>query len=397
MAFHQRDTSDTVTVSRPGLSPRTSSTTHPRAACFLLLLCCSLLRTAHAQSTPPATPYTFHIYEDLVQVPTLVLDRQLNTYPGLTAPSFSLQLDAGPAFHPRHLRLEGEDPITLAILVDASSPGSATGSETLLKEPDLLAASLPANLLTATDRFSLYAADCTLIRSVDDAPFSRTLLAKGLSAALASPGLHAAVAAQTGRSHCNASLKLWDTLNTVVSQLSASPGRRVLFVLTDGHDEGSQITWRDLARNADAASVSILGFRPEPDTPTRIELGASPQTVLTRHAMLPTHAEELFNLLCGATGGLTFYVEPKAFPTVLEHAVNLLRNRYILEFARPANGTTGIHQLKVALADKSAVIRPSGLSFPTKDKTLLTDPSTLTNDPTRAPEEGTRKTLTPPH
>jgi len=81
----------------------------------------------------------------------------------------------------------------------------------------------------------------------------------------------------------------------------------------------------------------------------------------------------------------------------MESAVELFRNRYILEFARPSNGTSGLHEMVVSTPDPSAIVRLSGIAFPVQDKDLLSRPDTLPSNPSRAPLIGDRRILTQPH
>src|ERR1700744_1694772 len=82
----------------------------------------AMLRAANAQTEPaqatPDSTYTLHAYTDLLQGPTLVLTPLHGNYVGLTSENFTLALGQGPAFHPTHVRREGNDSITLAILFD---------------------------------------------------------------------------------------------------------------------------------------------------------------------------------------------------------------------------------------------------------------------------------------
>ena len=81
----------------------------------------------------------------------------------------------------------------------------------------------------------------------------------------------------------------------------------------------------------------------------------------------------------------------------LERFVTMLRERYIVEFPRPANSTAGQHGLEVKI-DKGVyiIIRPSGVSAALPAPALMADPSTIQAGPSQAPEQGTRKPVTKP-
>ncbi|MBB5342653.1 hypothetical protein [Tunturibacter empetritectus] len=72
------------------------------------------------------------------------------------------------------------------------------------------------------------------------------------------------------------------------------------------------------------------------------------------------------------------------------------RDGGIVEFPRPYNSTRGKHQFVVTIANSNAFIRSTGISLPLQDAKVLADPSTIRSDPSLAPEEGTRRILTPP-
>src|SRR6185437_15102769 len=77
---------------------------------------------AQAEGTPPAQAYTLHAYANLIQVPTLVLGADRHPLPPFSREQFTLRLDSGPPFHPAQIHREGDDPISLAIVIDDSAP-----------------------------------------------------------------------------------------------------------------------------------------------------------------------------------------------------------------------------------------------------------------------------------
>ena len=62
---------------------------------------------------------TLHVYTNLIQIPTLVLSPDLGPVKGrIEENKFSVSVDSGPWFRATHVRREGDDPISLAILMD---------------------------------------------------------------------------------------------------------------------------------------------------------------------------------------------------------------------------------------------------------------------------------------
>jgi hypothetical protein len=86
-------------------------------ACVWGLVCaCSMA----AQTSESAGAPTLHVYANLVQIPTLVLGSDHKPMARIDEQRFFVSLDGGRKFRVTHARLEGDDPISLAILMDLS-------------------------------------------------------------------------------------------------------------------------------------------------------------------------------------------------------------------------------------------------------------------------------------
>ena len=279
---------------------------------------------------------------------------------------------------------------TRSTSLSSSTPANAD----ILKRLPASLAHLPPDWLGSNDSMAIYALNCSLVRTLHDVRSTPTLLQSGVHDALTSPLLQPPGAAKT---RCAASLRLWDSLAAVIGQLGQRPGRRAVLVLTDGHDQGSRQTWNQLQLFADRFSVALIALRP---ASVHLSRDAAGWTGIDPAGGTGDHTqksfEEILGMLCGQTGGLVLDVDPSTLVPQLERAVSLLRNRYILEFPRAANGTNGLHEITVTVADPNATVRTTGISFPLQDKVLLNAPGTLPNNPGRAPEQGTRKILTQP-
>jgi hypothetical protein len=318
-------------------------------------------------------PLTLHVYEDLLQVSTLVLNSQGESYPDLTAGQFTIQLDQGPPFHPRHVRLEGDDPLSLVILLDAASPSLAALAATLPR----VFGQLPENWLREQDHLSFYAVDCGLIRSFDGIWSTPEMLQDAVVRALAAPDLHAR---SPSSPPCSASRRLWDTLASIAVRSKDQGGRRVIMALTDGEDHGSHNSWRDLGRY----SMAILGLRPLPGPPPSLFFAT----------LRP--GEDNLSLLCSTTGGVVIPVEPRTLDDQLRIPPAMLRHRYILDFSPPSNGSAGLHDMEVSIQDRSALVRATGIGLPIPDKALRSRPDTIPSDTSQAPKLGDRRILTQP-
>lgn len=352
---------------------------------FLLAALLSSAAGASAQQADPAAapqpaapdhPYTLHVYTDLMQMPALVVDERGRPLPNLTGPSFQLQLDAGPVFHPTAVHLEGEDPIDLALVIDASGAENDLVS-VLTGTPGH---GLPVTLLPH-DHVSVYAFDCHEL-STRDAPVEVALAHKPVEEVLASPNLHSPGAPNQT---CRSTKRLWDVLAAASRDLAAQPGRRALLVLADGEDGGSSVTPQSLRYFVASTSISIFVLREEHVTPA-----ANPGGYPSLQMRTAPSRDELGSL-AESSGGFIFRTDPKRLAGELEHFVSLLRNRYILQFPRPANEQGGHHQIETHVSDRHAIVRVAGTSVPMRDAALMADPNTVPADPSKMPVYGNKK------
>jgi hypothetical protein len=172
------------------------------------------------------------------------------------------------------VRLEGDDPSALSILLDVS------GSDAdLMRDIDDVIAGLSPTYLHPSDHVSIYALDCSLTPSLHDLPADSTQLKDGVEAVLR--GWNSRL--KQTQATCTNAVHLWDALAVIVDNMSSLPGRRAILAVTDGRDKGSLSTWNELRASAAASGVAI--FR------------------MTHHESLPSY-EDAFQLVCGRTGGL---------------------------------------------------------------------------------------------
>jgi hypothetical protein len=322
-----------------------------------------------------ASVRTLHAYADTIQIPVLVLSGKHEPIQPVAADRFSVSLDGGPQFRATHVRLEGDDPISLSILIDVSEPQA----ELLPKIGDAIAGLAPLSL-RPQDHVSVFALDCSLIRTLNDVPSDPERLKRRVDAALQP---------WRDRGHkfgaeCKQTVHLWDALALVTAQLSKLPGRRVILAVTDGGDLGSIHTWNELRRFAQASGVAIFGLSDEFSESSRLRFQNIGQ-------------ENPFNSVCELSGGLWFTASKKGLANKLKWFTDIVRGRYIVEFPRPLNGAIGLHNLSVSIANSHAFVRSSGVSVPIADPAVLADPTTVPSDPALAPELGNHRVLTPPH
>jgi hypothetical protein len=323
--------------------------------------------------------HTLHVYVNLIQIPTLVLDSRWRR---LKAPipesRFSISIDNGPWFRATHVRQEGNDAISLSILLDVAGDSA----KLMPKIADAIGGLAPLGL-HERDNVSVYAMDCGLVRSINDVPAENAHLKLGVTEVLESWRIRQnAIPVQ----HCEQTVHLWDSLAFVVSELSKLPGRRVILVVSDGNDKGSRHRWNEVRAFAESKAVAVFGVSYSP----------SESTIVSAPEIRRWSSEDPFRQLCELSGGVVSVSSPSLLTFSLERFVTMVRERYIVEFPRPANATSGNHYKEVRISKGSYFIRTAGTSFPPPDATVLADPTTVPSDPSLTPERGKRKPMDKP-
>jgi hypothetical protein len=347
-----------------------------------------------AQEIPAAADNgvpTLHVYTNLVQVPTLVLtmNQDLIDKP-IPESRFSVSIDSGRWFRATHVRQEGDDPISLSILLDVKGD-----TATLLpKIGDAIGNLAPASL-HARDRISVYTLDCSLRRSLHDAPADSAALKRAVGAALEPWIMGKPTKQGVG---CDLRGHLWDGLAAVAVALSDLPGRRVILVVTDGRDTGSKNSWNEVRFFAQRKGIAVFALNDAPASSGIESIGRGRGGYL-RGGGGASAVEKPLVSVCELSGGIVMRMsDPTAMSKSLEQFVRMLRERYIVEFPRPSNSTAGGHDLEVKI-DKGVhiIVRPSGVSIALPDPAWIADPTTIQTGPSQAPEEGKRKMMTKPN
>jgi VWFA-related protein len=354
--------------------------------------------TAQQQSTsaaplteaPDTSTPTLHVYKSLLQVPVLVLrpngDRIRTP---IADKQFSVSLDSGPWFPATHVRLQGDDPIALSILLDTSGQ---TGS--LMPKMAEGIANLAPGSLRPHDHLSVYALNCSLIGEASALPADSAALKQAVDGVLSSWTNRNSRKRGVDDNDCKQKEHLWDALINLTKSLHELPGRRVILVVSDGNDDGSVHTWNQVIEEAQASSVAIFGLKYGPETTTtstenplnsRSEYGISTET-----ASAALDKENLFRKLCELTGATAKLTSPGTLKARLKELTAMVRERYIVEFPRPLNGKPGWHAITVRIDQGNYFVRSAGITFPLMSREVLADPTTIHSDPSLAPSLGPR-------
>ncbi len=349
---------------------------------------------AEAQDEPKAVVDggvpTLHVYTNLVQVPTLVLTMtQARVDKPIAGNRFSVSIDSGPWFRTTHVRQEGDDPISLSVLLDVSGDAA----DLMPKMGDALGRLAPLSL-HPRDRVSVYALDCSLLRSLYDWPADKVSLEQAVGSALEAWMLRKGTK-QTEK--CESRGHLWDGLGSVATTLSELPGRRVILLVTDGRDTGSRNSWSALVEFAQWRGIAIFGLKVVPASLVGMGSYRGGRGGYSPGFGGYLGVEDLLNSVCQLSGGTVMSMEgAAALPGTLERFVRMLRERYIVEFPRPSKSTAGEHGMEVKIDKGAYFIRPSGVSMPLPDPGLMADPTTIQTGPSQTPEEGKRKVMGKP-
>lgn len=330
-----------------------------------------------AQDTLPTPEYTLHAYANLVQIPVLVLSFTRDRLSRAVPPNrFALSIDAGPWFRPTHVRPEGDDPIALSIVLDTRGDSA----ELLPHIADQLAALAP-EYLHPSDRATIYSIDCGLMRSANNLPIDADILLRGTHAALAS--WQARIASRT---QCpNKSVPLQQVLLKIVSAMEKLPGRRVILLISQGEEEVDKPSWREVAEAAQNAGTAMFAIAP-----------GGVQLQQLRDFRFPAAPQaNTLNMVCEFSGGTLVLSTSHDLPGTLRDFTRTLRERYIIDFPRPANATAGRHSLQVRIDKSADFIRPAGVSIPIADPSVLADPTTVPSDPSLTPVQGDHTNLLP--
>jgi hypothetical protein len=338
-----------------------------------------MLAAQDGQTQQDEPIHTLHVYTNLIQVPTLVLGPSRERIDTPIAESrFSISIDSGRWFRATHVRQEGDDPIALSILLDVTGDAA----ELMPKIGETIAGFAPLSL-HSVDRLSIYAMDCSLLRSWYNVPADSAGLKTAVDNSLGPWTVRKQI---KHAAPCKQTVKLWDAVAYIVAQLYKLPGRRVILVISDGKDKGSVHTWNEVKFFAQETGATVFGLKYLPLLVTG-----------SNRRFLPFNREDPFQSLCELSGGMVMYSNLESLENTLGQFTTMLRERYIVEFPRPFNSTIGRHNMDVRISRANDdFVRSAGVSMPIPDPAVLSDPTTIRSDPSLAPEQGTRHPLKDP-
>ncbi len=332
---------------------------------------------------------TLRAYSNLEQIPVLVLSPDRERIRHIEPSEFRVSLDSGPAFKPTYVRQEGDDPISLSILVDTTEQHN----ELLPRLSQAISALVP-DYLHAQDHISVYGLDCGLIRTLHDRPANASELNASVNRTLQDWQLRLQEKGKEPRAPCKQSMPLWDSIARVLANMHEQGGRRVLLAVTDGADQGSKAQWIQVLRLAQVESVAVFALTTIPVLRRQKESEFGQPLIM--HSPLLQDREDALELICESSGGVEFQANPRVENWRLKDFTQMLRERYIVEYPRGRNRQAGVHSLEISLGMSGLYVRPTGISAPEASEDERKGVHTIPTDPSLAPREGRRKALPSP-
>ena len=159
---------------------------------------------------------TLHVYTNLVQIPTLVIDSGAQPVTEIEEKRLLCERGWRAEVPGDACEAGGDDPISLAIVLDVSQPFPV-----LMTRMDDAVAGLAPLSLHAKDRVSVYSMDCNLGRSGENVRAAAATLHRDVDAALEQWRAHGR---DRWKSECKTPANLWDSLTVVTQALANSRG-----------------------------------------------------------------------------------------------------------------------------------------------------------------------------
>lgn len=295
-----------------------------------------------AAQTPVATVPPLQVQADYVQVPVLAYDTLLHNEVTLETPHFNVLIDHVHPVTVESVRSEGDEAADIIVLLDLNSP--------MVRRPQMAKAlaQWSKDDVGPNDRLSVYTLHCHLRRlggnSLRGAALNKIVLADIAHTAQTEP--------TPAADQCKGRWGLRDALLYLAYRMNARPGWHTIFAVTDGADTASTHTWETLRIGLNLTATTVIGIMPEPDGPH-------------------DRSFEPFAELCGRSGGIVVFARPNWTDQALFlRAMQLIRNRYILEFPRPPWLHPGMHIVSVLGAGRDQIYYPAGLSFVVQDSAV---------------------------
>ena len=303
-----------------------------------------LVSSTLAWSQPAPTTTTIHVLSDLIEVPALAFRPPLRPTATLSRNDFAIHLDGGPAFVPEHARIQGSEPLTLVMVVEADPKNASVVSQALRSAID----HWTPDILRASDRLSIYVSGCRLVRSLHEQPADLPLRRAQFVDAFSFANFDAAMQADN-KCHPLATNKVIDV---AINQMENTTQWKIVLLIANGeHGADYQAMQRvqDLAAAQGVTIFAVKYLRDGHFTP------------------LANVGNDGLNRLVSSLGGVTVESSFAGLGTATATVIGLLRQRYILSFPPPASRSAGAHWLQITSRVKGIQVLSSAASAPLID------------------------------
>ncbi len=210
--------------------------------------------TSKAEEKPPEDDAPIKVNVNLVNVMASVRDKHNALVPTLTKDDFEV-FENGKQQEIKYFSRESNLPLTIGLLVDVSR-----SQENLIGiEQRAAAAFLDAVLRAKDEAFLLsFGADTEMLQDITS---SKKMLQRGLENLKPNFGFSGITAGPVPTATHQAGTVLYDAIYLGANdRLAREAGRKVLVVITDGDDEGSQVSIKKAIESAQKADTTIYSI-----------------------------------------------------------------------------------------------------------------------------------------
>jgi hypothetical protein len=360
---------------------------------YAVLPACALAAGVAQAQQPSPDPAIVHVYVNLVQMPVLVLDPSRHSAPPVPPSQFEVKLEGMKAFKPQHIRREGDDPISLGILIDVSDPSDPLWHDHLPEAINTLTKGM-----RSWDRIEVFGMDGCNLRVFGGETEPDAEKVQSLIREVVAIKPYERVRKIDGP--CAHPINLWQAMSYAADKLGTRNGRHVLLTLSNGAvNNDADLTKLHSMLNLN--SVTMFSIDHNAITPSShipafgSSLGVTPMSrgrMSSASSMTvpePTVAAELNGMVMQSelSGGMKLNANPTNLAGTLQQFLALVRGRYILEFPRPAGLDKAQYRTEVTIAHSHAFIRAASISVPVASPEEASDPTVEHGIASNAPPE----------
>ena len=304
------------------------------------------LSTTLCWSQPAPETTTIHVLRDLIEIPALAFRPPLHPAATLSRSDFMIHLDGGPGFVPEHARIQGSEPLTLAMVVEGEAKNAGVVSQALRSAIGHWA----PDILSESDRLSMYISGCRLVRSLHEQPANLALRRQQFSDALSLSNFEAAMQAEK---KCRP-LPTNKVLDVAINQMTNTTQWKIVLLIANGEHGSDYQSMQRVQEYAAAQGVTLFAVKYLRDG---------------HFTPLANVANDGVNHLAASLGGVTVESSFAGLGQATAATIGLLRQRYILSFPPPASRSAGAHWLQVTSRVKGIQVLSSAASAPLIDNT----------------------------